>query len=68
MSNKLNINQFSYKRVGYGQYEFTYTIKSGKEYTSYSTNSEIFDFVFNSDEPKQKNLKILRNICKQESQ
>ena len=63
-NNKLSINQFSYKRKGYGQYEFTYTIKSGKEYTNYSTDSEIFDLTFNSENPKLKDLKILRNICK----
>jgi len=62
-NSRLSISDFDLNRVGYGQYAITYRTPSGRVKTcSHMTNSSLIDDTFNSDEPKQCDLKRLRSL------
>ena len=61
----ISILDFCKKSSGYGQYTVTFTSqKTGKIYTAYTTNSILIDKIFNSENPKLKDLHRLKKICK----
>lgn len=59
----ITIYDFDFTLVGYGRYKVTYTNPSGREYTATITDMTVIDATKNSDSPKVKDLKELRNLC-----
>ena len=60
-----SINNFQFKRVGYGHYKVTYTSpKTYKQWCIVTTDMQLIDATKNEDEPKQKDLKTLKYFCK----
>lgn len=65
MKNSISLSNFRLNRVGHGQYNITFiSSKTGKEYTSRTTDSSLIDNTFNSDNPKIKDLNQLKRIAK----
>lgn len=65
MKNSISIAHFVLNRVGYGQYDITYiSPTTGRCYTSRTTDSSLVYDTFNSDNPKVKDLIILKKIAK----
>ena len=61
----MNISNFTFKFNGYGHYIVTVTsAKTGKEFTATTSDMPLIDSTKNSDNPKQKDLLKLKNICK----
>jgi hypothetical protein len=62
---KTQITDFTFYFAGYGHYKVTYTSpKTGKKYTTTTTDMELIDATKNSDEPKRKDLEQLKRKCK----
>lgn len=59
----ITIHHFDFTMVGYGRYKVTYTTESGRNYTAIITDMTVIDATKNSDSPKVKDLKVLRNLC-----
>ena len=64
MKKTISLSNFNLQRVGYGQYNITYISSFGKHYTSRTTDSSLIDDTFNSDNPKIKDLNLLKRMCK----
>jgi hypothetical protein len=65
MSNKISITDFKFFPYGYGQYKVKYISPiTGKEWITRITDMELIDLTKNSDNPKQKDLKILKEKIK----
>jgi hypothetical protein len=62
MYQKLSVNNFSYRKKGYGQYSLSFT-NNGKQWTIYTTNSSLIDDLFNFD--KYPTQKFLQSVKKQ---
>lgn len=62
---KTKLSDFSFKFSGHGHYKVTYTSpKTGKEWTGLVSDMTRIDDTKNSDNPKQKDLNSLKNLCK----
>ena len=62
---KTQLSDFTFKPSGYGYYEVTYTSPiTGKKWTVTTSNMPLIDATKNTDEPKQKELNILKRVCK----
>jgi hypothetical protein len=56
---------FNFAFAGHGHYNVTYiSPKTGKHWSTVTTNMELIDATKNNDEPKKKDLNDLKNICK----
>ncbi len=65
MSTKISITDFKFLFAGYGQYKVKYTSPTtGKEWLTRITDMTLIDLTKNCDNPKQKDLKKLKDIVK----
>ena len=65
MSQKISISDFSFLPNGYGHYKVTYTSPvTGKSWSNTTNNMPLIDCTKNSDNPKIKDLNILKSIAK----
>jgi hypothetical protein len=61
----INLSDFDFKFSGYGHYKVTYTSrKTGKKYTATTDDMPLIDATKNEDQPKVKDLNILKSVCK----
>jgi len=59
------LNNFKFTAQGYGHYNVTYTsLKTNKTWSIVTDDMHLIDATKNADEPKQLDLKRLKNICK----
>ena len=64
-NNKISITDFTFTFAGYGHYRVTYQSPiTGKCWMHTITHMPLIDATKNCDEPKQKDLKELKRICK----
>lgn len=65
MKKKISISDFEFKLAGYGHYIVTYlSPATSKEWSNTTNNMPLIDATKNADNPKQKDLTRLKNICK----
>ena len=65
MKNSIKLSDFRFELVGYGHYKVTYTSPvTGKAFTSTVNNMPLIDATKNADEPKIKDLQMLKSYCK----
>lgn len=65
MKTQINLSDFSFKFVGHGHYEVTYTSPvTGKSWSRITVNMPLIDATKNADNPKIKDLNNLKSICK----
>lgn len=65
MAQKITISDFKFKFSGYGHYEVTYTSPvTSKSWSIVTNDMPIIDATKNSDNPKIKDLKLLKRKCK----
>jgi len=65
MKNSINISDFSFSPSGFGHYRVTYTSPvTGKSWWNTTSNMPLIDATKNADEPKIKDLTILKRVCK----
>jgi hypothetical protein len=61
----MKITDFKFKYASYGLYEVTYTSpKTNKQYKTITNNMPLIDATKNSENPKIKDLNILKYTCK----
>jgi len=66
MKNSIQLSDFRFQFVGYGHYTVTYTSpKTGRSWLRTTNDMTLIDATKNTDEPKKKDLHILRRFCKQ---
>ena len=66
MTNSISISDFSFQFAGYGHYKVTYfSRKTGKSWTSTTSNMPLIDATKNTEYPKKCDLKALKRLCKQ---
>ena len=64
-SNSISIGDFDFTLRGYGRYNVIYTSPAtGKKWQAIVEDMTIIDDTKNCDEPKKKDLRILKSICK----
>lgn len=62
---KILITDFRFEFIGYGHYKVTYTSPvTGKEWTATTNDMPLIDDTKNSDDPKRKDLELLKRMCK----
>lgn len=62
---KATLRDFDFTFAGYGHYKVTYTSPAtGKQWSATISDMELVDATKNSDEPKRKDLEMLKFICK----
>ena len=62
---KTTLRDFDFTFAGYGHYKVTYTSpKTGKQWSRTTTDMELVDNTKNSDDPKRKDLELLKRFCK----
>ena len=62
---KINLSDFRFEFNGHGHYRVSYTSpKTGKVFTCVTSDMPLIDSTKNSDNPKQKDLNILKAKCK----
>lgn len=62
---KTTIGDFTFRTAGYGHYKVTYTSPTtGKSWSRTIDDMPLIDATKNSDEPKRKDLNILKRKCK----
>ena len=65
MKRIIDLSDFDFKFAGYGHYKVTYTSPiTAKKWSKITTDMPIIDLTKNSDNPKRKDLEILKRICK----
>ena len=65
MKSTIKKSDFTFLTSGFGQYKVTYTSPAtGKKWTKIVTDMELIDATKNSDNPKIKDLNILKNRAK----
>ena len=65
MKTKISRTDFIFIPSGYGHYKVTYTSpKTGKEWTKTTSDMPLIDATKNAQEPKQKDLNLLKSFCK----
>ena len=63
--NLISISDFRFKFTGYGHYRVTYiSPKTGKSWDTITTDMPLIDATKNSENPKIKDLKHLKWVCK----
>jgi predicted Rdx family selenoprotein len=62
---KISLKDFDFILSGYGHYKVAYiSPKTGKKWICTTNNVQLIDRTKNEDYPTQKNLKLLKNLCK----
>lgn len=62
---KTTLRDFDFTFAGYGHYKVTYTSPAtGKQWSATISDMELVDATKNSDNPKRKDLEMLKFICK----
>jgi len=65
LKNSIKLSDFNFRFEGRGAYQVTYTSpKTGKSWTTRTTDMHLIDATKNADEPKIKDLNKLKNRCK----
>lgn len=65
MKKSISRSDFNFQFAGYGHYKVTFTsAKTGKKFTTTTSNMPIIDATKNSESPLIKDLNSLKNICK----
>ena len=65
MTTTISLSDFRFKPSGYGHYTVTYTSPvTGKSWTATTNNMPLIDLTKNADEPKRKDLEMLRKLVK----
>lgn len=65
MRTKISIHDFRFEFMGRGHYRVTYTSPATyKEWTMVTSNMPLIDVTKNAEEPKRKDLEILKSLCK----
>lgn len=65
MRKKTTISDFRFETAGYGHYKVTYTSPvTWKQWTAKTNDMPLIDATKNADEPKRRDLEILKRICK----
>jgi hypothetical protein len=61
----IEISDFEFRIDGYGAYKVTYKSPlTGKKWTTRITDMQLIDVTKNSDDPKKKDLEMLKRRCK----
>ena len=61
----ISISDFSFQFAGYGHYKVTYTAPiTGKSWTAITNDMPLIDCTKNADDPKKKDLEILKRVVK----
>jgi hypothetical protein len=62
---KTQITDFQFIFAGHGHYRVVYTSpKTGKQWNKVTNNMPLIDLTKNEENPKRKDLEILKFICK----
>ena len=62
---KISISDFRFAFAGYGHYRVTYRSPiTGKEWTTTTNNMQLIDETKNAENPKKKDLEMLKYFCK----
>lgn len=62
---KISLSDFTFEFAGYGHYKVTYqSAKTGKKWTHTTNDMPLIDATKNEDEPKVKDLQMLKRMCK----
>ena len=62
---KTELRDFTFRFAGYGRYKVTYTSpKTGKQWSTTTNDMTLIDDTKNEDEPKRKDLDLLKKLCK----
>lgn len=65
MKTTISLTDFKFTPSGYGHYKVTYTSpKTGKQWTKITSDMPLIDVTKNADEPKKKDLNLLKSLCK----
>jgi hypothetical protein len=65
MTSKISISDFVFSPNGYGHYKVIYTSPiTNKKWQCTTNNMPLIDATKNSDNPKIKDLKMLKTMCK----
>ena len=65
MRTKTRITDFRFYPAGHGHYRVTYTSpNTGKEWTTVTNDMPLIDATKNSEEPRRKDLDLLKWVCK----
>lgn len=65
MTKNISIRDFDFRFSGYGHYEVTYTSPvTGKSWAKVTSNMPLIDATKNEDEPKRKDLEMLKRLVK----
>jgi hypothetical protein len=65
MKTTISLSDFGFQFSGYGHYNVTYTSPvTGKSWTAATNNMPLIDATKNADEPKKKDLEILKRVAK----
>lgn len=63
--NKISVHHFRFMPAGYGHYEVIYTSPAtGKRWRLVTNNMELIDNTRNAEEPKRKDLELLKRTVK----
>lgn len=61
----MRLSDFTFRFAGHGHYKVTYTSPvTRKEFSAITCNMPLIDATKNADEPKIKDLKELKQVCK----
>lgn len=65
METKVNLTDFSFLPSGHGHYKVTYkSPKTGRQWQRVTNDMQLIDATKNAENPKKKDLQILKNVCK----
>ena len=65
MKNQISVSHFNFQFSGYGHYKVTYTSPTtGKSFTRTTDNMKLIDATKNADNPKVKDMNLLKSFCK----
>lgn len=65
MRTKTQISDFNFRFSGYGHYRVIYTSPAtGKQWSTVVSDMTLIDVTKNADEPKRKDLNMLKWFCK----
>ena len=65
MKNTIKLTDFSFLPSGYGHYRVAYqSPKTGRKWDRVTNDMELIDATKNAENPKKKDLKILKQFCK----
>lgn len=65
MKTRVSIYDFNFQIFGYGRYRVTYTSPvTGKQWSTVVSDMALVDATKNADEPKRKDLEVLKWLCK----